>query len=445
MTRISRMLILLLVTLLCGCQVRTKMPADDAVVYSRLLLDWNTLVTDLMVSDGFNPLLASRAYVYPNIASYAALRNMDTAQYPALEGRLNGLSKLPQPEPGKAYCYPLSAIKAYAVVAKKLVYKEKDCQELLEKQIAFFKDSIGVGPDMLSASLAYGSNIADSIIAWAVKDGYPQLKGKPAYLFSTEKGKWVPTPPEFRPSTEPYWGTLRTWSGINPDEVAVPFTIPFSEEKGSDFYNLVNHVYTTAKALTKEQENIALYWDDNPDQMTYNGHIPTPRRRINPVGHWMAISSQACGDGKLGIMKTSQCMMLTSIAIADGLVCCWKQKYTNNLIRPVTYVRKNIDQDWMPLIATPPFPEHTSGHSTISAAAATILAKLFSENHAFTDHALIPFGLPERSFPSFRAAADEASISRVYGGIHYQTGVDGGAAQGRKTGKYVIQLFLKPK
>ena len=90
-----------------------------------------------------------------------------------------------------------------------------------------------------------------------------------------------------------------------------------------------------------------------------------------------------------------------------------------------------MDPKWEPILLTPPFPEYPSGHSTQSGAAAEVLTHLFGEDYAFVDNAQDDEGLPPRSFASFRAAAEEAGISRLYGGIHFRAAIVNGLEQGR--------------
>ncbi|HEU5146762.1 MAG TPA: vanadium-dependent haloperoxidase, partial [Chryseosolibacter sp.] len=127
------------------------------------------------------------------------------------------------------------------------------------------------------------------------------------------------------------------------------------------------------------------------------------------------------------------------IALMDGFISCWDEKYRSKLVRPETYINEHIDEDWVPLLQTPPFPEYTSGHSVISAASAVTLTKLFGDNFAFLDSTEVEFGLPARSFTSFMHASQEAAISRLYGGIHYRPAIDHGITEGIALGKFVIE------
>jgi membrane-associated phospholipid phosphatase len=130
-------------------------------------------------------------------------------------------------------------------------------------------------------------------------------------------------------------------------------------------------------------------------------------------------------------------------AVADAFIQCWRTKYQWNLLRPVTYIRANIDPEWNSLVTTPPFPEYSSGHSTQSAAWAEVMTAMFGDGYQFTDHTHDDLGLPPRTFISFRHAAEEAAVSRLYGGIHYRFGNENGLAAGICTGTAAAQLPLR--
>ncbi len=138
------------------------------------------------------------------------------------------------------------------------------------------------------------------------------------------------------------------------------------------------------------------------------------------------------------MIQTAASYAVTSIALFDGFISCWDEKFRSNLIRPETYINAHINERWRPILQTPPFPEYTSGHSVISTAAATVLTHMFGEQFQFDDVTEVDFGLPVRSFSSFSAAAQEAAISRMYGGIHYRAAIEVGQLQGRMIGKKVI-------
>jgi hypothetical protein len=203
-------------------------------------------------------------------------------------------------------------------------------------------------------------------------------------------------------------------------------------------------VYEVVKNADDNQKEIASFWDCNPYVMNVTGHVMHASKKITPGGHWMGITTIACEQDSSNFVQSSAAYCLTSIALADAFISCWDEKYRSNLIRPETVINENIDENWVPLLQTPPFPEYTSGHSVISTAAAITLTSLFGEAFSYTDDVEVKYGLPARKYKSFAAAADEAAISRLYGGIHYRPAIVHGVDQGKKVGNYIVQqLKLK--
>jgi len=162
------------------------------------------------------------------------------------------------------------------------------------------------------------------------------------------------------------------------------------------------------------------------------------QQQISPGGHWIHIAAQVLESEKVNAIKAAETMALTSIAVADGFISCWDQKYKSTLTRPETFINNYIDPDWMPILQTPAFPEHTSGHSVASNAAAVILTHVFGDNYNFVDATEVPYGLPKRNFTSFIQASEEAAISRLFGGIHYRPAIELGVKQGKQVGQHVL-------
>lgn len=153
----------------------------------------------------------------------------------------------------------------------------------------------------------------------------------------------------------------------------------------------------------------------------------------------MNITHVACKKANADFLKSAEAYALVSVALIDGFISCWDEKYRSKLIRPESYINEFIDEDWVPLLQTPPFPEYTSGHSVISSASAVTLTKLFGENFSFVDSTEVEFGMPSRTFKSFLEASGEAAISRMYGGIHYRPAVVHGVTEGIAIGNYLTK------
>lgn len=161
-------------------------------------------------------------------------------------------------------------------------------------------------------------------------------------------------------------------------------------------------------------------------------------KKMSPGGHWMNIAAIATDKAHIGFDRSIEVQAITAVALMDAFISCWDEKYRSNRIRPETYINRYVDVHWQPVLQTPPFPEYTSGHSVISAAAAEVLSYLLGDHFNFTDNTEVQFGLPPRSFHSFWQAANEAAISRFYGGIHFMDSIDNGIVTGKKVGDFVI-------
>jgi hypothetical protein len=148
---------------------------------------------------------------------------------------------------------------------------------------------------------------------------------------------------------------------------------------------------------------------------------------------------------KTDFVQSAEAYARVAVSLVDGFIVCWDEKYRSKLVRPETFINQYIDENWVPLLQTPPFPEYTSGHSVISSSAATVLTDLFGENFAFTDSTEIEFGLTARKFNSFEDASKEAAVSRMYGGIHYTPACDNGLVQGKALGTYIVEKIKTRK
>ena len=399
------------------------------------LEQWNAHLSEIIIKDIFTPPVASRIYAYANIAAYEALVP-GHPEYQSLAKQLNQLPEVPKPDSTKEYYFPVAAIKAFATVCKKLTLVAQNTEEK-EKQYLARLGQIGIRPDILENSLAYGEQVGQHILAWAAKDNYKESRALSRYTQLRTQDKWVPTPPDYMPAVEPHWHTIRPFVMDSAAQCKPLAPTTFDTLPASRFYQEARQVYDIGQAADPEKQLIARFWDDNPNVSYTKGHVTFFKQKLTPGGHWISIASAAIKGRKRNLMQAAETYVLVTTALADGFISCWDAKYKYVHIRPETYIEKNIDQQWDPLIQTPPFPEFPSGHSVISAAAATALTHLFGDNYAFSDSTQQVLGLPVRRFPSFYAAADEAGMSRVYGGIHFMPANKYGALQGRQVGQLV--------
>jgi hypothetical protein len=260
-----------------------------------------------------------------------------------------------------------------------------------------------------------------------------------------EEGRWVPTPPMYAPAIEPNWMKIRPMvmdsaSQFKPQ----PPPVYNVKNKSSEYYRYLLEVKTTGDSLTEKQKHIAEFWDDNPFKMNVVGHVNFATKKFSPPGHWMNIVGIGAQKAGADFSITIAAYTETSIALFDAFISCWQEKYSSNYVRPETVINKYVDGNWQPHIQTPPFPSHTSGHATISAAAAEVMTYWFGDNLTFTDTSSLEFGIKSQEIKSFRLAAKEAGMSRLYGGIHYRFDNDHGNEAGIRLGDFIVQrLKLK--
>lgn len=266
----------------------------------------------------------------------------------------------------------------------------------------------------------------------------------PKFTVDTEDpSRWQPTPPAYMDGIEPHWNKIRPFVIDSAEQFKPVPPPPFSLEKDSDFYKELAEVYEISKQITEkgddsEEIKIAQFWDCNPYVSVTRGHLMFATKKISPGAHWMGITKIASKKTNSDFDKTLYAYTKASIAMADAFISCWDEKYRSNLIRPETLINEHIDENWKPVLQTPPFPEYVSGHSVVSGAASVALTDIFGDDFSFDDDTEVAYGLPVRSFDSFKQAADEAAISRMYGGIHYRAAVEIGVKQGRDLGKFVV-------
>jgi len=415
---------------------------QKAAANPEFLIRSEVMLTESIIHDIFAPPVSSRIYMYASLAGYEAAVPGDST-YKSLTGQIKGFSNMPRPEKGQEYCYPLASTRAFLSVGKKLTFAQELYDEFEKKLEEDYKKT-GIPDDVYERSIAFGDSVAASVLKFAGKDHYKQTRGL-RYTVTNETGKWAPTPPAYLDAVEPYWNTIRPIVMDTVSQFPMPAPPAFDLNPGSAYYKELMRTYETVKNLTEEQRNIANFWDCNPFKMNITGHAMFATKKMSPGGHWLGIAAQVARQLKKSHIEVAEAMALSSIAIFDGFIACWNEKYKYVTIRPETVINASIDKAWLPVLQTPPFPEYSSGHSTISRAAAEVLTKLYGDKVAFSDSTEIPYGLPPRKFTSFIQASDEASISRLYGGIHFWPALDNGAKQGAKIGLLTVEKLKTKK
>jgi len=394
--------------------------------YSADVLDkWMTLQLRLMRNaTGIPNQGFARHFAYSGVAALESLAP-GLQSYTSITKKWNGLTGLPQATPGKKYYYPANVNAAMASINKAMFPNasstDKAAIDSLEE--ALNQSFSNTQPaSVLSSSAGFGKAVADAIAKWADTDGYNVSK---PYTPPVGPGLWVPTAPAFAAAATPYWGDNRTIvsGSIAGTEPAAPPA--YSTDPSSPFYKMVKQVYDVSQTLTDEQKAMAIFWRDVPGATS--------------PGHWLSIVQQVVRQKGSPLDKAALAYAVSGVAINDALISCFKYKYQHNLVRPITYIRDVMGHSaWSPYIGTPAHPEYVSAHSNLSAAAASVLEKVFGNLGSFTDHTYDYLGFAPRTFTSFTAIAEDAGQSRLYAGIHYQQSIDAGLLQGKKVAANIL-------
>jgi hypothetical protein len=429
---------LLFLFFLCAVSCKENKPAQSAVPLSDAdyLHAAEKKLTDIIVTDIFTPPVASRVYAYPLLAAHEAGR-FSAQNSASITEILRGFDKMPMPETGVNYDFTVAAIHALCATAKKVVFSVKDIDVFEENTMNTLKKRST--EDVFKRSVAFGESVANVVIKRIGTDNYKETRGMERFEVKNLVGRWVPTPPDYADGVEPNWSKMKPMVLDSVSQIRAAKAAVYSEEKNSPFWKEVVEVREISKTLTEEQENKIAFWDDNPFVSKHKGHLMFQDKKMTPGGHWLAICQAVLVDKKSDFGTSLRAYALTSVTLYEAFISCWTEKYQSLRLRPETIISAKLEKEWHPYLVTPPFPAYTSGHSTISAAAAETLTVLFGDNYAYTDTTEKEYGLPVRSFTSFRQAAKEASDSRLLAGIHYRSDCEKGNEQGVKIGQKVVE------
>jgi hypothetical protein len=395
-------------------------------------------ITEVMVTDVASPPAAARFYAYSTLAAQLA---WDQANNTPNEMSLISKSnhRIPKVQIDLSEIEPhFVAIYAMLEVGKQLMPSGKILSDKQEKLIGHFIKSKWISKKQLNQNLNFAKSAAKQILSIAGNDNYNRLSTLTRYSPKNKEGHWYPTPPAYMAAVEPEWKTILPFFIQDLSLYKPKSPASFSMEPGSSFNDQLQEVYQITSNLDEESKLIANFWDCNPFMVQYSGHMAIGIKKISPGGHWVGITGIASQKAKLNWEETLFIHSLVSMGLHDAFISCWEEKYDSDRIRPESAINKYLDENWRPLLQTPPFPEYTSGHSVVSSMSAELLTHYFGESFDFIDTSEVYFGLPERHFSSFYQAAEEAAISRLYGGIHFRDAIEEGSKQGKSIAQYIL-------
>lgn len=415
---------------------------ETADFSSEVATEWMDLLLKLTKEGtGFTPPVAARAFGYTGLTLYESVR-YGMPGYKSMAGQVNGFSAAMLPEKDdEEYHWGAVANSATATIIK-ACYSNASVDNLtaienLENLFNTHHFASEATQEVLDRSIAFGKEVGAAMVAYAASDNQVECfkSNFPAsYVPPVGDGLWKPTPPAFQAALQPYWGGVRPFLTENVGGVLPTPPPAYSTDPSSKFMLEATEVYNVVKNLTPDQLLIAQYWSDDPG------------KTATPPGHSISILKQVLEKENANLAEAAEAFAKVGMGVHDAFISCWNAKFTYNYVRPISVILEKIDPAFTVPLTTPPFPEYTSGHSVQSGASAQILTDLFGENYSFTDRtheSRVDINGAPRSYSSFFEFADEAAISRLYGGIHFRAAIEVGVSQGKAIGSNISALNFK--
>jgi hypothetical protein len=398
---------------------RTVTRSTTSSDQSNAVLVWNRATLKAIEQDGTDPLFASRGLAMVQAAVFDAV---------------NAIVGTP------AYYVHITAPAGASVEAAVDAAAHDVLGYLYPGQQATFDARFASQLALLPAGQAItdgetvGQAAGNAIIAMRANDGSQTFVD---FTSGTAPGNWQPTPPAYAEPLDPQWANLLPFALTSPDQFRSAGPPDLTSQQWADAVNQVESLgRATGSTRTADQTQIAQFWNDASGTFT-------------PPGHWNAIAEAVAQQAGNSLVDDARLFAELDVALADAGITAWNTKYFYDTWRPVTVIQGGgdgvnpgvtADPTWVPFLTTPNFPEYVSGHSTFSAAAATVLDAFFGTNVSFSSTEETLPGVV-RSFTSFDQAAQEAGVSRIYGGIHFSFSNTDGQTAGKAVANYVLNTF----
>lgn len=394
---------------------RVEQLEDRSLMSANVVLEWNQLAMDAIRQTGMNHLLGSRAMAISQAAVFDAVNAIDRSFEPYF---------------ADVHASSGASLEAAAAQAAHDTLVALFPSKAATFDAALAADLVGIPPGRARQGVEIGQAVAQQILAWRSTD---KSGASAQYFPGTDAGDWQPTPPAFLAPLGSQWRYVTPFAMTSGAQFLPP---PPPALDSPEYATAINEVATfggngttTLTVRDADQTEMARFWADGAGTSF-------------AFGHWNMIAQGVAEDLQLDVVSEARLFALLNIATADAIISSWDTKYEYNFWRPVTAIRATTDPDWTPLLGTPNFPSYTSGHSTISSAAAAVLTAEFGDVYQFTVGSEGLAGVT-RSFDSFGEAAAEAGQSRIYGGIHFQFENQNGLASGDALGQYVVGNILR--
>src|ERR1043166_6262071 len=385
--------------------------------HADVITGWNNAALAAIRANHTAPPIASRSLAILHVSMYDAVNGIARTHEPYL---------VQSQVPASASREAAASAAAHAALVNLFPGSTSSFDALDATILAAIPD----GPHK-TAGIVWGEFVTSQFLAGRSNDGSNAIVPPPS---GSGPGAWIPTPPAFLPYLLPQWGFVAPFGMSSSSQFRPPGPPALdSQQYAADYEEVKQLGAAVGSTRTEDQTEIALFWADGAGTET-------------PPGHWNSIAQIIGAARGTTLEENARLFALLNIAMADTAVCSWDAKYTYHFWRPVTAIAFAEPQlNWMSFIVTPPFPDYTSGHSTFSAAAATLLPLFFgTEALPFTTGSdFLPGVL--RSFSTCMYAAEEAAASRIYGGIHFRSASEDGLQAGSSIGEWTATHYLLPK
>jgi PAP2 superfamily len=387
------------------------------LVHADVVIDWNNAALDAIRAGNTTPPIASRSLAILHVSIYDAVNGIARTHEPYL---------VQSAVPASASHEAAASAAAHVALVNLFPAVASSFDALHTAILAAIPD----GPQKV-AGVLWGEFVANQILAARANDGFDAIVPPPR---DSGPGVWVPTPPAFLPYLLPQWGFVRPFGMSSSSQFRPPGPPSLDSQRHAADYEEVKELgAAVGSTRTEEQTEIALFWADGAGTET-------------PPGHWNSIAQTIADMQGNMLEQNARLFALLNIAMADAAICAWDAKYRFDFWRPVTAIAFVEPQlNWTSFLVTPPFPDYVSGHSTFSGAAATVLARFYgTDDLPFTTGSDFLPGV-YRSFPTCLDAAEEAAVSRLYGGIHFRSANEDGLQAGISIGEWTATHYLQLK
>jgi membrane-associated phospholipid phosphatase len=410
---------LALMVLVIAVAVPSRLRADEVT-------DWNQIMVQTVLNGKTSPVVSTRVAAIVEAAVFDAVNGIERRFIPIHVD----------------FAAPMGASKraaavqaAYATLVVLFPSQKSELDANLQESLA----AIASGPatensQSIALGVQWGQTVANDIMAWRSTDGF--TPAPPPFVGGLAIGEWRPTPPDFSPGAVPQFAHMTPWVINSPSQFRTAGPPALTSDQYTAVFNEVKMMgIAFGSPRTADQTELALFWNGNPARL------------------WSEAARAISVERHLTLSDNAHLFGLLSVAMADAAIACWDGKYHYIFWRPITAIvladldgnpATIADPAWIPLLQTVPpgitpnFPEYPSGHATVSAAAAGILAAIFGDNTPFTvDTEKLTGAL--RSFPSFSQAVLEVDNARVFGGIHFRNSCLDGNVIGQNVADFVLQ------